>query len=345
MKKFLTASIALHIVCTVASLCVSGIFLVSFFIGTEDPVWLALIGIPVFGEPFLCLLVYFCFCIQMCIYLSRIQKEFMLPVPPTHGCIDERPLRIAPLGDAAGLLSMFYLLSSTIPGALASGIIGTMFILVNAALRLVCIVRIRTVRKQREAEGSFSMARFLEKNAVAPRIVHKKLLLALIVTGIACVGVSLAAFALYNRNIFPAFLKSLDFEGEFMMIRLAFLVFIMFLILNALFILGADIGFVCILLHCVYGIRILSGHKFFRITEPWRQTLVLEACCGLFTHILLIMFVKNTAVFAVAIAAVAAWALHFAFALAYAVILLHMCRHAPQKTSDDALPPETPLSQ
>lgn len=344
MKKFLTASIALHIVCTVASLCVSGIFLVSFFIGTEDPVWLALIGIPVFGEPFLCLLVYFCFCIQMCIYLSRIQKEFMLPVPPTHGCIDERPLRIAPLGDAAGLLSMFYLLSSTIPGALASGIIGTMFILVNAALRLVCIVHIRTVRKQREAEGSFSMARFLEKNAVAPRIVHKKLLLALIVTGIACVGVFFTALTLYNRHIFPAVLKSLGF-GNVMKIGLAFLRFRMPATLNPLYILGADIGFVCIFLHCVYGIRILSGHKFFRIAEPWFQILVLEACCGLFTHILLILSVKNTAVFAVAIAAVAAWALHFAFALAYAVILLYMRRHAPQKTSDDALPPETSLSQ
>ena len=34
-----------------------------------------------------------------------------------------------------------------------------------------------------------------------------------------------------------------------------------------------------------------------------------------------------------------------AFALAYAVILLYMRRHAPQKTSDDALPPETSLSQ
>lgn len=336
-RNILPASILMTGVCIAATLGVSVFFLYMLFSTTDkNSAWRALAGVPVFGNPLLCILAYFIFCIVTCVMLIRLSET----VARAHSGIDERPIYFSLIGDVAGLFAAIYLLAGPELG-MAAGMILCVLVPANSALRLACLIHVGNLRRQREAEGVYSLSRAIEKSVVFPRIIHKKLLLALAVTGFACIGVSLAAFTLFIR----AFTMHDDF------------IFLLYLFLEGAFLAHADICFGCILYHCIRGIRILSGKKFYRVTEPWQQALIVEGYCGAVGYGFLLSLSQalsqSSAVFPVAIAAVAVWALHFLLALAYTIVLMRMRKSAqkappadapPREISENTDAPEVPVS-
>lgn len=346
-KKLLTAGIVLHTVCLFAAVA---IFLCATTVASDsNPILYALAGIPIFGSPFLCSVVYLAFCLIARRRLVLIRNNLSCVMLSEYGCMEEGVLYLASIGDALALFPLLIALGDPQPLPIAVGALLLALVLANAIVRFICAARIKATRKQREAAGIFPKT-VTRAGARFPTIVHKRLLLAIVITGILCLALAFTVYTLYYRFSIRAQIDdaiasmSEQEDGTGMMIGIAAFVVLAIVLANMQYLMIANVGFVCIIVMCIYAVCFLAGKKFRHIKTPWLTLLLAEAACGIVASILYFRMEHNPAVTAVAIAAVAVWALHFLPALAYTVILLRM-KSPAQKAAPDGVPSEKPLPE